>query len=72
MPKHGKRVKVTVQNRTGRNLAFVDKKDGTKMTRVGFVKAIKCGDYPDYDVRVINGISTPVSKPDKSEANNLG
>ena len=42
------------------------------MTRAQFVKAIKQGSFPDYHVRNINGIKTPVSNPDKTKKNNLG
>lgn len=41
------------------------------MTRQDFVKAIKAGNYPNYHVRNIHGILTPVSNPDKSKNNNL-
>lgn len=44
------------------------------MTRDEFVKRIKNPNsvyHKDYYVRNINGIETPVSKPDKSTYNNL-
>jgi len=41
------------------------------MTRAQFVNSIENGQYPEYHVRVINDVKTPVSNPDKSDANNL-
>ncbi|EEI83543.1 hypothetical protein HMPREF0077_0425 [Anaerococcus tetradius ATCC 35098] len=41
------------------------------MTRQDFVRSIKAGNYENYHVRLINGIETPVSNPDKSKNNNL-
>lgn len=64
-----KTVKVTKQSETGRNTKFLD---GNKtMSRPDFVKAINKGEYSGYTVKNINGIPTPVSKPDKSSGNNL-
>ena len=68
--KMAKNVKVIKQSSTGRNLTF---KDGNKeMTRSEFVKEIKRGEYDDYYVKKVNGVDTPVSKPDSSKGNNLG
>ena len=41
------------------------------MTRNQFVKEIEKGNYPDYHVREINKVKTPVSNPDKSKNTNL-
>jgi len=41
------------------------------MTRPQFVKEIKNGNYPNYHIRTINGVKTPVSNPDKIVNNNL-
>ena len=41
------------------------------MTRAGFVKKIEQGNYPNYHVRKINGVKTPVSNPDGTSNNNL-
>lgn len=68
----GKRVKVTNESSSGRNIGFRDTRTGGKLTRAQFVKAIKEGKYLGYHVRVINGLETPVSNPDHSERNNLG
>lgn len=68
-----KTVRTTRETKSGRNADFRDKSTGKNMTRSTFVKEIKKGNYSgDYHVRVINGVSTPVSNPDKSKGNNLG
>jgi hypothetical protein len=67
-----KSVRVTEESESGRNLEFHDIKSGKNMTRAGFVKQIEAGDFPDYYVRKMNGLKTPVSMPDSSESNNLG
>ncbi len=62
-------VKVTKENKTGRNTHFAD---GAKnMTRGQFVKEIESGNYDDYHIRKINGVKTPVSNPDNKTNNNL-
>jgi hypothetical protein len=66
-----KSVIVTSESVSGRNLQFHDKKTGEDMSRVQFVREIKRGNFDDYHVRILNGIPTPVSNPDRSEANNL-
>lgn len=74
MKKRMKHSKVTVikESESGRNLLFKDNKNGLQMSRSQFVNQIKSGNYEDYYVRKINGISTPVSKPDGNTKNNLG
>jgi hypothetical protein len=67
-----KSVIVTEENETGRNLEFHDNRTGQNMTRAGFVKQIEQGQFPDYYVKRMYGIKTPVSKPDKSISDNLG
>lgn len=66
-----KRVSVTKESESGRNLQFHDNRGGGDMSRAAFVKKIEAGQYPHYHVRKINNVKTPVSNPDKSEANNL-
>ena len=68
----GKRVIVIEENDSGRNLEFKDKISGKKMARAEFVRKIEDGTYEDYYVRMMNGLKTPISKPDQSEGNNLG
>ncbi len=67
-----KRIKVTDASPNGRNKTFHDNFTGGDMTRAQFVRAIKQGEYPNYHVREINGIKTPVSNPDGKDSNNLG
>jgi hypothetical protein len=38
-----------------------------EMSRGEFVRQIQQGDYPNYHVRIINGVPTPVSNPDGSD-----
>ena len=67
-----KRIKVTKESDTGRNLEFHDNFTGKDMTRSQFVKEINNGNYDNYTVKKINNLDTPVSKPDNSRNNNLG
>ena len=67
-----KRVTVIGESDTGRNQRFHDNFTGANMNRADFVRQIKQGAYPNYHVRVINGVKTPVSNPDGKEHNNLG
>jgi hypothetical protein len=66
-----KRVTVTQESDSGRNLEFHDNYTGADMTRVGFVREIGRGNYPNYHIRYINGLKTPVSNPDGTTNNNL-
>lgn len=66
------RITVTKESPTGRNIKFVDNSTGETMSRNQFVKKIESGNYPDYHVRKMNGLKTPVSNPDSSSKNNLG
>lgn len=66
------RITVTSEDNNGRNQRFHDNVTGQDMSRPGFVAAIQAGMYPNYHVRVINGIPTPASDPDRSTNNNLG
>lgn len=67
-----KRVTVTRESGTGRNERFHDNLNGNDMSRTEFVRKINQGLYPDYHVRNINDVKTPVSNPDKNQKNNLG
>lgn len=67
-----KRVTVTKETSSGRNVKFRDNANNKDMTRSQFVKEIQKGNYDSYHVREINGLKTPVSNPDKSSKNNLG
>ena len=66
-----KRVTVTKESESGRNQRFHDHRTGEDMTRAGFVKKIEQGHYPNYHVRKVNGVKTPVSNPDGTSNNNL-
>jgi len=66
-----KRVEVILASETGRNERFHDNRTGADMTRAQFVQQIELGNYRNYHVRSINGIKTPASNPDGSEASNL-
>jgi hypothetical protein len=68
----GKRLKVTRESETGRNQRFRDTRTGEEMPRSEVVRRIEQGQYKNYHVRKINGVKTPASNPDSSEANNLG
>jgi len=67
-----KRITVIDENDTGRNQKFHDNHTGADMSRAEFVREIRSGSYPNYHVRNVNGIDTPVSNPDDTENNNLG
>lgn len=72
MPKIPK-VTVIKESDTGRNERFRDTRTGKEVTRNQFIKAIDKGVYGnDYYHREINGVETPVSKPDGNSRNNLG
>ena len=67
-----KPVIVVEENETGRNEWFLDLLKGSLLSREAFVQEIEFGNYPGYLVSDINALSTPLSKPDRSLANNLG
>lgn len=65
-----KNIKVTRETPSGRNTQF---KDGNRtVSRPDLVREIKAGEHPDYHVRVVHGVPTPVSNPDGKRGNNLG
>lgn len=68
----GKRITVTGESSSGRNISFHDNYTGVNMSRAKFVQEINAGNYNNYHVRNINGVPTPVSNPDSSTNNNLG
>lgn len=67
-----RRVRVVAEADSGRNERFYDPDRHRYMSRAEFVRAIEDGRYGNYHVRVINGVKTPVSNPDKTESDNLG
>jgi uncharacterized protein DUF3892 len=66
-----KRITVTRESDSGRNQEFHANSTGADMTRAAFIKKIEQGGYPNYHVRRVNGVKTPVSNPDGKEGNNL-
>lgn len=68
----GGRVVVVHEDDNLRNVDFVDTVTGRQMTREEFVVAIEGGEYPDYHVRMMHGLPTPVSRPNASVDDNLG
>lgn len=69
---HSARVVVVREDDNMRNIDFVDTVTGRPMTRAEFVAAIHAGEYPDYLVRTIHGVPTPVSRPNATASDNLG
>lgn len=65
------RISVTEESSTGRNKEFLDNETGKVMSLNEFVEEIKKGNYPDYHIRNIKGIDTPISNPDSTIDNNL-
>lgn len=65
------RLTVIQESDSGRNEQFRDNRTGQTMSRAELVRQIEAGNYPNYHVREINNVKTPVSNPDSSEANNL-
>lgn len=65
------RITVVQESESGRNEQFRDNRTGNTMSRAELVRQIEAGNYPNYHVREINNVKTPVSNPDSSEANNL-
>ncbi|MBT3235097.1 MAG: hypothetical protein HN353_04035 [Bdellovibrionales bacterium] len=66
-----KPVIVLKEGEKGRNEVFFDLIKNIMLSREEFVASIESGDYPAYSVKIINGLPTPVSKPDGRETNNL-
>jgi len=67
-----KPVIVLKETETGRNELFCDLSNGNIFDREGFVVAIGSGKHPGYTVTSIDGLATPMSKPDGVASNNLG
>jgi hypothetical protein len=57
---------------TGRNQQFFDLQKQILLTRPELVSLIRAGEYPDYSIKIIRGIETPVSKRDSQKTNNIG
>ncbi len=68
----GDRVTVVAESSSGRNIGFKDLATGRIMSRREFVDATQQGFYANYYVRSIDGVATPVSKPNETVGDNLG
>ena len=60
-------LKTINESNTERNLIFLDTKNNKELTLEQLVKMIEKGKYPKYHIRIINGIKTPCSNPDKNK-----
>lgn len=67
-----KPVVVLQEGKKGRNELFYDTIKRQILSVEEFIALIEGGQYPGYSVKVINGLSTPVSNPDNRGTNNLG
>ena len=54
------KVIVLQESSSGENTRFRDMQTGVKMTRGEFVRAVEKGNYPDYRIRIIEGVKRPV------------
>src|SRR5690606_9762958 len=66
-----KPVIVLMEDEKGRNQTFVDLVKNQVLSREQFVTQIEDKKYPGYTIKIINGVSTPVSIPDGRLTNNL-
>ncbi len=60
------------ETKKGKNRIFYDFLLKKVMNKAEFVAAIKNGDYPNYELRVIRGDEIPTSKKDGVKTDNLG
>ncbi len=67
-----KPVIVLNEDENGRNQIFYDTVKKEVISAQEFVALIESGKYPDYAVKEIKGVPTPVSNPDGRGTNNLG
>ena len=63
---------VVKESKKGKNLSYFDFEKLVILSRSEFVSEIKTGKYPFYEIRIVKGDETPVSKKDKNIPNNLG
>ena len=61
---------VLEENKKGENILFLDALNRKTLTRNEFVRRIKEGIYPNYEIRLIAGKEIPCSKKDGID--NLG
>lgn len=65
------KVIVIKESKKGKNLKYFDFKKMAILSKEEFVSEIERGNYPKYEIRIINRENTPVSKKDKA-IQNLG
>lgn len=63
---------VVKESKKGKNLSYFDFEKSVILSKSEFISEIKIGNYPFYEIRIIKGDETPVSKKDKNIPNNLG
>lgn len=66
------KVFVVKESKKGKNLNYFDFEKCLILSRIEFISEIKMGNYPFYEIRIVKGDETPVSKKDKNIPNNLG
>jgi hypothetical protein len=66
------KVIVIKESKKGKNLKYFDFEKLITLSRSEFISEIKMGNYPFYEIRIVKGDETPVSKKDKNIPNNLG
>jgi len=66
------KVFVVKESKKGKNLTYFDFEKSVILSKGEFISEIKIGNYPFYEIRIIKGDETPVSKKDKNIPNNLG
>jgi hypothetical protein len=71
-PTQGKCLEVIQESPTGRNEFFKNTTTGVVQPLNQVAHAVEQGLLPDYHNRLLGGIPTPVSNPDRSISNNLG
>ncbi len=66
------KVFVVKESKKGKNLSYFDFEKSVILSRSEFISEIQSGKYPFYEIRIVKGDETPVSKKDKNIPNNLG
>lgn len=66
------KVFVVKESKKGKNLSYFDFEKSVILSRSEFISEIQLGKYPFYEIRIVKGDETPVSKKDKNIPNNLG
>ena len=67
-----KPVIVLKEDAKGRNEIYYDTVKQQLLTATEFIAFIESGKYPEYAVKMVHGVPTPVSNPDGRKVNNLG